>query len=92
MSAVISDDILKAARMSEDELKREIAILLYQQKKLSTGKARRERRHAFHRVPTGTLQTRDLRQLRCRRFSFPTSIICESGVTCDEIPGGWEFS
>jgi predicted HTH domain antitoxin len=41
MSVVISDDILKAARMSEDELKREIAILLYQQKKLSTGKARR---------------------------------------------------
>ncbi len=36
MSVVISDDILKAARMSEDELKREIAILLYQQKKLST--------------------------------------------------------
>ena len=72
MSAVISDDILKAARTLEDELKREIAILLYQQKKLSTGKARRKRRHAFNRVPTGTIQTRDLRQLRCRRFSNRT--------------------
>jgi hypothetical protein len=40
MSVVISDDILQAARMSEAQLKREIAIMLYQQRKLSTGKAR----------------------------------------------------
>lgn len=69
MSAVISDDILKAAGMSEDELKREIAIPLYQQKKLSTGFRLPPSRHALNRVPTGTLQTRNLRQLRCRRFS-----------------------
>ena len=41
MSVVIPDDILQAARMSEAELKREIAIMLYQQKKISAGKARR---------------------------------------------------
>lgn len=41
MSVVIPDDILQAARMSEAELKLEIAIMLYQQRKLSTGKARR---------------------------------------------------
>ena len=41
MSVVITDDILQAARMSEAELKREIAIMLYQQRKISTGKARR---------------------------------------------------
>lgn len=41
MSVVIPDDILQAAGMSEAELKLEIAIILYQQRKLSTGKARR---------------------------------------------------
>ncbi|MBW4523994.1 MAG: UPF0175 family protein [Phormidium tanganyikae FI6-MK23] len=40
MSVVISDDILKAAQISELELKREIAILLFQQKKLNLSKAR----------------------------------------------------
>ncbi|MGK7875679.1 MAG: UPF0175 family protein [Xenococcaceae cyanobacterium] len=40
MSVVIPDDILQAAKMSEAELKREIAIMLYQQKKISIGKAR----------------------------------------------------
>jgi predicted HTH domain antitoxin len=41
MSVVIPDDILQAAKMTEAELKREIAIMLYQQKKISIGKARR---------------------------------------------------
>lgn len=40
MSVIISDDILQAAQISESELKREIAILLFQQKKLNLGKAR----------------------------------------------------
>lgn len=39
MSVVISDDILQAAQISEAELKREIAILLFQQKKLGLSKA-----------------------------------------------------
>ena len=41
MILTIPDDILTAAKMSEDELKLEIAIMLYQQKRLSAGKARR---------------------------------------------------
>ena len=41
MSVVISDDVLTAAKMSEAELKLEIAILLYQQSKIGTGTARR---------------------------------------------------
>jgi predicted HTH domain antitoxin len=32
MSVLISDDILQAAQISETELKREIAILLFQKK------------------------------------------------------------
>ncbi len=40
MTLTIPDDILTAAKISEEELKLEIAIMLYQQKKLSTGKAR----------------------------------------------------
>lgn len=40
MSVIIPDDILTAAKMSEAELKLEIAILLFKEKKLSTGKAR----------------------------------------------------
>lgn len=41
MSVVIPDDILEAAGMSEAELKLEIAIMLFQQEKISIGKARR---------------------------------------------------
>ena len=41
MSVVIPDDILKAAGISEAELKLEIAIMLFQQEKISIGKARR---------------------------------------------------
>ena len=40
MSVLISDDILQAAQISEVELKREIAILLFQQQKLGLSKAR----------------------------------------------------
>ena len=41
MNVTILDRILTVAKMSKAELKREIAIVLYQQKKISTGKARR---------------------------------------------------
>ncbi len=41
MSLIIPDDILTAANLSEAELKLEIAILLYQKSKISTGTARR---------------------------------------------------
>jgi predicted HTH domain antitoxin len=40
MSVVVPDDILQATKMTEDELKLEIAIMLYQQEKISSGKAR----------------------------------------------------
>jgi predicted HTH domain antitoxin len=40
MNVVIPDDILRATRMTEDELKLEIAIMLYKQEKISSGKAR----------------------------------------------------
>ncbi len=39
MSVVISDDILDAIHMSAEELKREIAVLLFQQEKLTLGQA-----------------------------------------------------
>ncbi|MEH2390943.1 MAG: UPF0175 family protein [Nostoc sp.] len=38
MSITIPDDILRASNLTEDELKLEIAILLYQQGKISSGK------------------------------------------------------
>lgn len=40
MSIVIPDDILQATKMTENELKLEIAIMLYKQEKISIGKAR----------------------------------------------------
>ena len=40
MSVLVSDEILQAANMSDAELKRELAILLYQQQKLGLSKAR----------------------------------------------------
>ncbi|BAZ26923.1 hypothetical protein NIES4073_78370 [Kalymmatonema gypsitolerans NIES-4073] len=40
MSVVIPDDILQSTKMTEDELKLEIAIMLYNQEKISGGKAR----------------------------------------------------
>ena len=39
MSLVISDEILQASGMSETEFFREIVLLLFQQKKISIGKA-----------------------------------------------------
>ncbi|MBR8838254.1 MAG: UPF0175 family protein [Stigonema ocellatum SAG 48.90 = DSM 106950] len=41
MIIFIPDDILQAAGISEAELKLEIAIMLFQQEKISIGKARR---------------------------------------------------
>jgi predicted HTH domain antitoxin len=41
MSVVISDEILRASRLSETELKMEIAIMLFQKEKLSLGQASR---------------------------------------------------
>ncbi|ASC71438.1 hypothetical protein XM38_023900 [Halomicronema hongdechloris C2206] len=40
MSVVIPDNILEATKMTEDELKLEIAIMLYKQQKISSGKVR----------------------------------------------------
>ncbi len=40
MTVLIPDDILRATRMTEDELKLEIAIMLYKQERISSGKAR----------------------------------------------------
>jgi predicted HTH domain antitoxin len=40
MSILIPDEILRATRMTEDELKLEIAIMLYKQEKISSGKVR----------------------------------------------------
>ena len=39
MSLVIPDDILRAANMSAGELRQEIALLLFQQDKLTLGQA-----------------------------------------------------
>jgi predicted HTH domain antitoxin len=41
MPVTISDDVLAAARMSEPEIKRELALTLFQQEKLTLGQARR---------------------------------------------------
>jgi predicted HTH domain antitoxin len=39
MSLVISDDLLKSVKMSEEDLMKEIIIMLFQQEKISLGKA-----------------------------------------------------
>jgi len=41
MSLIIPDDILQAARMSPEELRQEIALLLFQKDKLTLGQASR---------------------------------------------------
>jgi predicted HTH domain antitoxin len=41
MSLVIPDDILEAAQLSSAELRQEIAILLFQQQRLTLGQAAR---------------------------------------------------
>lgn len=41
MSLVIPDEVLLASRMTPDELRREIAVLLYQKEKLTLGQASR---------------------------------------------------
>jgi predicted HTH domain antitoxin len=40
MSIVIPQDILEAAKITEEELKIELALLLYKQNKISSGKVR----------------------------------------------------
>jgi predicted HTH domain antitoxin len=40
MSVLIPDDILQATKMTEEELRLEIAIMLYKQEKISSGKVR----------------------------------------------------
>jgi predicted HTH domain antitoxin len=40
MTVLIPDDIFRATRMTEDALKLEIAIMLYKQEKISSGKVR----------------------------------------------------
>jgi predicted HTH domain antitoxin len=39
MSVVITDEVLQASRMSDEELKQEIAVLLFQKEKLTLGQA-----------------------------------------------------
>ena len=41
MGVHISDEVLKAARITAGELKREIAVMLYERGNLSTGRASR---------------------------------------------------
>lgn len=41
MGIVIPDDILQATKMSEDELRQELAVLLYQKEKLTLAQASR---------------------------------------------------
>ena len=41
MSIIISDDILQSARLTEGELKQEIAVLLFQKEKLTLAQASR---------------------------------------------------
>jgi len=39
MSVIIPEDILQTTRMTEEELKKEIAVLLFQKEKLTLGQA-----------------------------------------------------
>ncbi len=39
MSVIIPDDILQATRMTEEELRQEIAVLLFQKERLTLGQA-----------------------------------------------------
>ena len=41
MSVIIPDDILQTTRMTEEELRQEIAMLLFQKEKLTLGQASR---------------------------------------------------
>ncbi len=41
MSIIISDDILQSMRMTEEELRKEIAVLLFQKEKLTLAQAGR---------------------------------------------------
>ena len=39
MALTIADDVLYASRMTEDEMRREIAVLLFQQEKITLARA-----------------------------------------------------
>jgi predicted HTH domain antitoxin len=39
MSVIINDDILQITRMTEEEIRQEIAVLLFQKEKLTLGQA-----------------------------------------------------
>lgn len=39
MSLVISDEVLQAAKMTEAELMREVAVMLFQQERITLGRA-----------------------------------------------------
>ena len=41
LSVLISEDVLQSARMSADELRREIAVLLFEREKLTLGQSSR---------------------------------------------------
>lgn len=41
MSVILPDEILQAARMTEDEMRQEIAVLLFQKEKLTLAQASR---------------------------------------------------
>jgi predicted HTH domain antitoxin len=41
MSVTIPDEILQTARMTEEELRQELAVLLFQKERLTTGQASR---------------------------------------------------
>jgi predicted HTH domain antitoxin len=76
MSVVIPDELLQTARMSESELKEEIAIVLFQKEKLTLGQASRfcdlplaqfQHRLAGRRIPVhydGADFEQDLQTLR----------------------------
>lgn len=49
MSLVISDSLLATTRMSEDELRQEIAVMLFAKEKLTLGQASR-----FAGIPQGS--------------------------------------
>lgn len=61
MSVLISDDILQAAQISETELKREIAILLFQKNKIGLTQAQELANRGIHvSVDTNKFPLRNL--------------------------------
>nr|CAO91237.1 unnamed protein product [Microcystis aeruginosa PCC 7806] len=69
MSIDISDEILSATRMTEAEMRQEIAVMLFQKEKLTLAQASRfagmNESYCFS-TPTG--KSSNSSTLRCRRF------------------------